>query len=47
MSESDRGSILIPGYAVSASGIDLPAGEQMVEVPMSLLVEALQSMDRS
>jgi hypothetical protein len=37
--QTNRGTLVIQGYAVSAhqAGIDLPAGELLVEIPMDLL----------
>ena len=36
---SDRGTLVVQGYAVSAqqAGIDLPDGELLVEIPVDLL----------
>ncbi len=40
--QTDRGTLLIQGYAVSAeeAGIDLPAGELLVEIPTHLVEAA-------
>ena len=37
--QTNRGTLIIQGYAVSASdaGVDLPAGELLVEIPMDLM----------
>lgn len=42
---TDRGTLVVQGYAVSAeqANLDLPAGEQLVEVPMDLLAAAMQA----
>lgn len=38
---SDRGTLVVQGYAVSArqAGIDLPDGELLVEIPVDLLTQ--------
>ena len=43
---SDRGTLVVQGYSVSASrsGVDLPEGEQLVEIPAELLTEAARLM---
>ncbi|WP_245908379.1 hypothetical protein [Pseudosporangium ferrugineum] len=43
---SDRGTVVVQGYAVSAqaAGVDLPAGELLVEIPVDLLQEAARSV---
>ncbi|MEV4352416.1 hypothetical protein AB0J83_48825 [Actinoplanes sp. NPDC049596] len=43
--QTDVGSLVVQGYAVSAelSGIDLPAGEQLVEIPFELLDEVVRN----
>jgi hypothetical protein len=40
--ESDRGTVVVQGYAVSAdsAGVHLPQGELLVEIPRELLAEA-------
>ena len=40
-----RGTLIIQGYAVTADNvdIDLPAGEQLVEIPAELLAAAMQA----
>jgi hypothetical protein len=43
--ETNRGTIMVQGYTVTtdqarAAGVDVPSGEQMVEIPLSLLAEA-------
>lgn len=42
---TDRGTVVVQGYAVAPAqvGIDLPAGEQLVEIPADLLAAALQA----
>jgi hypothetical protein len=44
--KSDQGTLVIQGYSVSAShaGVDLPDGEQLVEIPAELLAEAARLM---
>jgi hypothetical protein len=39
---SDHGTLVVQGYAVSAdrTGVDLPEGELLVEIPTELLTEA-------
>lgn len=45
---SDRGTLVVQGYAVSAAdaGIPLPEGELLVEIPASLLTLASDQLDR-
>lgn len=40
---TDRGTLVVQGYTVSAesANIDLPAGEQLVEIPAELLAAAV------
>ncbi|WP_433831007.1 hypothetical protein ACQP2E_12375 [Actinoplanes sp. CA-015351] len=42
--KTDRGTIVVQGYTVTAesAGIDIPAGEQLVEIPADLLAAAMQ-----
>ncbi|MCU7730329.1 hypothetical protein ODJ79_41985 [Actinoplanes sp. KI2] len=42
---TDRGTLVVQGYTVSADNVDinLPAGEQLVEIPAELLAAALQA----
>ncbi|MCM4079010.1 hypothetical protein [Paractinoplanes hotanensis] len=42
---TDRGTVLVQGYAVTSSqaGIDLPPGELLVEVPADLLAAAVRA----
>jgi hypothetical protein len=42
---TDRGTLVVQGYTVTANdvNIDLPAGEQMVEIPMELLAAAVRA----
>lgn len=39
---TDRDTFVVQGYTVTAetAGFDLPAGEQLVEIPAALLAEA-------
>jgi hypothetical protein len=39
--QTDRGTLVIQGYAFNAAagGVSLPAGEQMVEIPVELLAD--------
>lgn len=39
---SDRGTVVVQGYTISGSraGVDLPDGEQLVEIPAELLAQA-------
>ncbi|MBB4694482.1 hypothetical protein [Paractinoplanes abujensis] len=39
---TDRETVLVQGYIVSAAdaGLDLPPGEQLVEIPLGLLATA-------
>ena len=38
------GDLLVQGYSVEESGVDLPAGEALVRIPRALLIEALDAM---
>ena len=42
---TDRGSLVVQGYEVE--GEELPSGERRVEVPASLLIEAVAAYERS
>lgn len=44
--QTDSGALIVQGYAVSAdrAGLDLPAGELIVEVPAALLAEAVRNL---
>jgi hypothetical protein len=44
--KSAEGTLVVQGYSVSAqhAGVDLPAGEQLVEIPLELLAEAARLM---
>jgi hypothetical protein len=41
---TDRGTLVVQGYSVAAerTGIDVPVGEQLVEIPAELLAEAFK-----
>ena len=36
---SDRGTIVVQGYAVTDAGMDVPEGEALVEIPAELLAQ--------
>ncbi len=42
---TDRGTLVVQGYTVAPenAGIDVPAGEQLVEIPADLLAAAMQA----
>ena len=42
---TDRGTLVVQGYTVTAesANIDLPAGEQLVEIPADLLAIAMRA----
>jgi hypothetical protein len=42
---TDRNTYVVQGYTVTAeaAGLDLPAGEQLVEIPAELLAQALKT----
>jgi hypothetical protein len=42
---TDRGTLVVQGYIVTPDnvGVDLPAGEQLVEIPADLLAAAMQA----
>ncbi|MFI5909551.1 hypothetical protein [Dactylosporangium sp. NPDC051541] len=42
---TDRGTLVVQGYTIRADqvSIDLPAGEQLVEIPAELLAAAMQA----
>jgi hypothetical protein len=44
--ETGSGSLVVQGYVVTAeqAGVDLPAGESLVEIPAELLAEALRNL---
>ena len=44
--QSASGALVVQGYAVSAddAGIDVPAGESLVEIPLDLLREAFRNL---
>jgi hypothetical protein len=43
---TDRNTFVVQGYTVTAetAGLDIPAGEQLVEVPAELIAEALKAI---
>ncbi|MEU8817511.1 hypothetical protein [Actinoplanes sp. NPDC048796] len=43
---TDRDTYVVQGYTVPAetAGLDVPAGEQLVEIPAALLAEALKAV---
>jgi hypothetical protein len=42
----DAGSVVVQGFVVQAqqSGIDVPEGEALVEIPVELLAEAIRNL---
>ena len=42
---TNRGTLVVQGYTVSAENahVDLPAGEQLVEIPIELLADAVRA----
>jgi hypothetical protein len=42
---TDRDTFVVQGYVVApeTAGVDVPAGEQLVEIPMALLAEAYRA----
>jgi len=44
--DSGRGTIIVQGYLVPAagSGVTLPSGEQLVEIPVDLLTSAARTI---
>jgi hypothetical protein len=44
---TDRGTLVVQGYTVTATdaNIDLPVGEQLVEIPAELLAAAMQAAE--
>jgi hypothetical protein len=42
---TDRGTLVVQGYTVTAAqaDVDLPPGEQLVEIPAELLAAAIQA----
>lgn len=45
--ETDRGTLIVQGYTVTAGqvGLDLPANEQLVEIPADLLSAAMRKRE--
>ena len=44
---TDRGTLVVQGYTVTPTnlGIEVPAGEQLVEIPADLLAAAMQASE--
>jgi hypothetical protein len=43
--QTDRGTLVVQGYTVAErTGVDLPAGEMLVEIPLELLAEAARTV---
>lgn len=44
--QADSGNLVVQGFSVSAgqAGVDLPAGESLVEIPAALLAEAVRNL---
>jgi hypothetical protein len=44
--ESDRGTFVVQGYAVSPelAGVEVPKGELLVEIPVALMAAAVRTM---
>ena len=44
---TNRGTFIVQGYAVTAeqAGVDLPAGELLVEIPLDLLAGVIRILD--
>jgi hypothetical protein len=40
---TNRGTLVVQGYAVGDAGVDLPAGELLVEIPADLLAAAAEA----
>ena len=40
---TNRGTLVVQGYAVGNAGVDLPAGELLVEIPADLLTAAAEA----
>ncbi|MEU4688474.1 hypothetical protein [Actinoplanes sp. NPDC023714] len=45
MYTTNRGTLVVQGYTVSAENahVDLPVGEQLVEIPIELLADAVRA----
>jgi hypothetical protein len=43
--KTDRDTFVVQGYVVApeVAGVDVPSGEQLVEIPMALLAEAYRA----
>lgn len=49
--ETNRGTVMVQGYIVTsgdlrAAGLDVPAGEQLVEIPLTLLADAARVVEQ-
>jgi hypothetical protein len=45
--ETDRGTYVVQGYVVGPdAGVEVPAGESLVEIPAELLAEAIRTLHR-
>ena len=44
---TDRGTLVVQGYTVipASTGIEVPAGEQLVEIPADLLAAAMRATE--
>ncbi|MEU4690333.1 hypothetical protein [Actinoplanes sp. NPDC023714] len=44
---TDRGTLVVQGYTISpqSAGIDVPTGEQLVEIPADLLAAAVRASE--
>jgi hypothetical protein len=44
--KTNRGTLIIQGYSVAGqdAGVDLPAGEMLVEIPADLLAQAARAV---
>ncbi len=43
---TNRGTLVVQGYAVQDAGVDLPDGELLVEIPADLLAAAAEAARR-
>ncbi|MBB2940310.1 hypothetical protein FB565_000014 [Actinoplanes lutulentus] len=44
---TDRGTVVVQGYSIApeSAGINVPAGEQLVEIPADLLAAAMRAAE--